>query len=277
MFSDRELSDAVAAVRAKHAPDALVLDCERDFETLPPAQAEELGLVTESLDPASYPDEWLPVDAPDLLRRYASDDLTVGAPGDGGVAWTHQTVPPVVLVKPRLTGSPDAFVDFLLAEALVEVGLDEPEHFLGFFEASYRDLAAAVGDRLDPVGTYQLAAALYDAYLGLQTREAFADWESSHPDLFDAWVDAGERLEPRLADLPSDLAAGTTGFGDAAELACSAVKHTVDQSSTSPRSHAREDGIELPTPFAALDTAAYRDHGATFAVRWAEKTFDRLE
>jgi len=283
MFTDRELTAEVAAVRDAHAPDVLVLDCARDFETLPPAQAEELGLVTESLEPASYPAEWLPDDAPDLLRQYASDEFTVGAPGDGGVAWTHQTTPPVVLVKPRLAGSPDAFVDFLLAEALVEVGLELPEHFLGFFGERYRDLARAVADRLDPVGTYQLAAALYTAYLGLHTREVFAGWDGEQPGqdarpaLHDAWVDAGERLEPRLADLPSDLAAGSTDFGDAAELACSAVKHTVGQRSTSPRSHAREDGIDLPTPFGALDTAAYREHGADFAVQWAEKTFDRLD
>jgi len=261
MFSDRTLPPAVAAVRDAHAPEALVLDCAQDFETLPPAQAEELGLVTESLDPASYPTAWLPDDTPDLLRRYASDEFTVGAPGDGGVAWTHQTRPPVVLVKPRLAGSPDAFVDFLLAEALVEVGLDVPEHFLGFFGERYRDLATATADRVDPVGTYQLAAALYTAYLGLHTRETFADWEDDRAALHDAWVDAGERLAPRLADLPSDLAAGSTDFGDAAELACSAVKH----------------GVEPPTPFGALDTAAYREHGADFAVQWAEKTFDRLD
>lgn len=35
--------------------------------------------------------------------------------------------------------------------------------------------------------------------------------------------------------------------------------------------------LELPTPFDALDTAAYREHGPTFAVRWAEKTFAALE
>jgi hypothetical protein len=261
MFTDRELTAEVAAVRDAHAPDALVLDCARDFETLPPAQAEELGLVTESLEPASYPAEWLPDDAPDLLRQYASDEFTVGAPGDGGVAWTHQTTPPVVLVKPRLAGSPDAFVDFLLAEALVEVGLELPEHFLGFFGERYRDLAVAAEGRLDPTGTYQLAAALYDAYLGLHTREAFADWTDGHPDLFDAWVDAGERLEPRLADLSTELARGETGFGDAAELACAAIKH----------------GQAPPTPFGALATDAYREYGADYAVRWAEKTFDRLD
>ena len=283
MFSERALSTDLSAVRDEHAPGAVVLDCARDFETLPAAQAEDLALVTDAFDPRSYPAEWLPAEAPELLHRYASEELTVGAPGDGGVAWTRQTEPPVVLVKPRLEGSPDPFVDFLVAEALVQVGLDRPEHFLGFFGERYRDLARAVADRLDPVGTYQLAAALYTAYLGLHTREVFAGWDGEQPGqdarpaLHDAWVDAGERLEPRLADLPSDLAAGSTDFGDAAELACSAVKHTVGQRSTSPRSHAREDGIDLPTPFGALDTAAYREHGADFAVQWAEKTFDRLD
>ncbi|QLH80426.1 DUF7089 family protein [Halosimplex pelagicum] len=261
MFSERDLSADLAAVRDEHAPDALVLDCARDFETLPAAQAEDLALVTDAFDPRSYPDEWLPADAPELLHRYASDELTVGAPGDGGVAWTRQTEPPVVLVKPRLEGSPEPFVDFLVAEALVQVGLDRPEHFLGFFGERYPDLAAAAEGRLDGTGTYQLAAALYDAYLGLHTREVFAGWADDHPDLFDAWVDAGERLEPRLADLSTELARGETGFGDAAELACAAIKH----------------GQEPPTPFGALDTEAYREYGADYAVEWAEKTFDRLD
>ena len=260
-FTDRDLPAALAAVREDHAPGALVLDSARDFETLPSARAEDLGLLVDSLDPLSYPDSWLPPDAPELLVRYASDEFTVGAPGDGGVAWTRQTDPPVVVVKPRLEGSPESFVDFLVAEALVQVGLDRPEHFLGFFEARYPDLATTVGDRLDPVETYQLAAALYDAYLGLHTRETFATWDDAYPDLFEAWVDAGERLEPRLGDLPGDLATGNTEFGDAAELACAAVKH----------------GTEPPTPFGALDSPAYREYGADFAVQWAETTFEKLD
>ncbi|WP_436925869.1 DUF7089 family protein [Halosimplex amylolyticum] len=277
MFSERDLSADLVAVRDEHAPGAVVLDCARDFETLPAAQAEDLALLTDSFEPRSYPDEWLPADAPEILRRYASDDLTIGAPGDGGVAWTHQTDPPVVLVKPRLGGSPDPFVDFLVAEALVQVGLDLPEHFLGFFGERYRDLAAAAEGHLDPTGTYQLAAALYDAYLGIHTRQVFADWTGEHPDLFDAWVDAGERLEPRLSALSTDLATGATGFGDAAELACAAVKHTGERSSETSHSQAREAGPELPTPFGALGTEAYREYGADYAVEWAEKTFDRLE
>ena len=37
------------------------------------AIGEELGLLADSLSPTSYPDEWLPADAPALLRQYASD------------------------------------------------------------------------------------------------------------------------------------------------------------------------------------------------------------
>lgn len=256
MFAERPLSDAVEQVRAVHTPEALVLDVERDFETLPPASAEQLGLFVESLDPASYPRSWLPADAPEVLVEYASDTFTVGAPGDGGVAWTRQTDPPIVLVKPRLSGSPEAFVQFLLAEALVQVGLGVPEHFLGFFEGRYREFAGAVSGRLDPADTYQLAAALYEGYLGLHTRPVFADWADEQPPLYDAWVDAGQRLQPRLSSLSQDVASGRTAFGDAAELACSAIKHD----------------IELPTPFGALNTDAYREHGADYALKWAEKT-----
>ena len=256
MFAKRSLPDAVERVRAVHAPDALVVDVEQDFETLPPASAEQLGLFVESLDPTSYPRSWLPADAPELLVEYASDTFTVGAPGDGGVAWTRQTDPSVVLVKPRLSGSPEPFVQFLVAEALVQIGLGVPEQFLGFFEDRYREFASAVSGRLDPADTYQLAAALYEGYLGLHTRPVFADWADEHLQLHDAWADAGERLQPRLSSLSEDVASGRTGFGDAAELACSAIKHD----------------LELPTPFGALHTDAYREHGADYALKWAEKT-----
>ncbi|MFC7156086.1 hypothetical protein ACFQPA_11570 [Halomarina halobia] len=258
MFSQRDLPDDLAAVRETHAPGALVLDCEGDFETLPPARAEDLGLLVDSLDPVSYPGEWLPPDAPAQLRAYAGRDFTVGMPGDGGVTWTRQTVPPIVLVKARTEGSPEDFVAFLIAEALVQAGLGLPEHFLGFFEGRYRDLAAAA--RLPPVDTYQLAAALYDAYLGLHTRETFRGWESDRPRLHAAWADAGERLQPRLSGLSREVAIGRTDFAAAAELACSGVKHDLD----------------LPTPFGALDTSAYRERGADYAVAWARKTFERL-
>jgi hypothetical protein len=263
MFESRGLDGALAAVRETHAPDALVLNTERDFETLDPAVAEELGLLVDGLDPVGYPEEWLPSEVPDQLARYAGSDFTVGLPGDGGVTWTRQTEPPVVFVKPRLRTSPEPFVDFLLAEALVEVGLELPESFLPFFGERYHELAAAVP--LDPPGVYQLAAALYTAYCGLHTREVFADWAGEYPDLFDAWVDAGERLEPRLSDLSTEVARGQTEFPAAAELACSAIKHAAD------------DRIEVPTPFAALDASAYAQTGPEYAVEWARKTFEKLD
>jgi hypothetical protein len=260
MFSERSLSESLQTVRAAHAPAAVVLDCERDFETLPPAQAEQLGLVVDAIDPASAPDAWVPAEAPDVLARFASDEFTVGMPGDGGVVWTRQTDPPVVLVKPRLAGSPDAFIDFLVANALVEVGLGDPEHFLVFFGEQFPAFHDAASALLDPTGVYQVAAACYDAYLGLGTRPVFRDWESSRPDLFEAWLDAGQRLEPRLTGLADAVSGGGTDFGDAAELACSAVKH----------------GSDLPTPFDALDADAYRDHGSDYALEWAERTFEAL-
>jgi len=258
VFDRRPLPDDVAAVRERYAPDAPVLDVETGFETLPPAAAEDLGLLVESLDPATHPAEWLPEDAPAPLVRYAGSDFTVGMPGDGTVAWTRQTAPPTVLVKPRAAGTPEGFLAFLIAEALVRVGTGVPEHALPFFGERYRDLDAAVP--LGGAGVYQLAVALYEAWVGLETREAFEGWQGEHPRLHGAWVDAGERLTGRVGDLPGAVARGETGFADAAELACSAVKH----------------GLELPAPFAALDTAAYRDHGPAYAVEWAERTFERL-
>jgi len=287
MFSERALSPAVEAVREAHAPEALVLDVETDFETLDPAVAEDLGLLVDRLQPHSYPSSWLPADSPALLSQYAGSEFTIGAPGDGSIAWTRQTEPPVVLVKPRIEGSPDSFVDFLLADALVSLGLDvsvpgaegesvetggpglppatsqPPEHFLGFFRGHYPELADATP--LGPAGTYQLAAALYDAWLGLHTRDVFGEWVdgsgSERAALGDAWQDAGDRLEGRLDGLAGEVARGETEFPDAAELACAAVKHA----------------LELPAPYAALDTEAYRNRGAPFAVKWAEKTFDALE
>lgn len=258
MFTERTLANPVASVRADHAPDALVFDCETDFETLPSAQAEQLGLVVDSLDPFSAPASWLPPDAPDVLVRYASEAFTVGMPGDGSVAWTRQTDPPVVLCKPRLASTPDAFAQFLVAEALLQCGLAEPEHFLGFFAETYPAFADATEPLLDPVGTYQTGAACYDASLGLQTRDVFATWEGP---LFEAWLDAGERLEDRLAGLPVALARGETSFADAAELACSAVKHAA----------------EIPPPFGALDASVYLDHGPEYAVEWADRTVTAME
>jgi len=258
MFDRRDLSATLEAVREEHAPGALVLDTERDFETLNPAVAENLAPIVGGFDPVTYPEEWLSPDAPEELYRYAGSEFVVGMPGDGGVAWTTQTVPPTVFVKPRLEGATDAFVDFLVAEALVEAGMDLPEQFVGFFGAGYCDLAAATP--LNGADTYQLAVALYDASLGLHTRPVFESWGDTHPDLHEAWADAGQQLEPRLGDLPGEVARGRVEFAPAAELACNALKH----------------GLDLPPPFAALDTAAYREHGAEFAVRWAETTFEKL-
>jgi hypothetical protein len=267
VFEPRPLSPDLETVRGAYAPDAAVLDCVRDFETLEPAAAEQLGLIADQLDPFAAPDEWLPADAPEVLRRYASDEFTVGLPGDGGVAWTRQTVPPTVIVKPRLEGSPDSFVDFLVAEALVETDMAPAESFLGFFGEHYPELAAATP--LSPADTYQLATALDTAYVGRLTRPVFEAWgetnggDSDHPQLpalHDAWVDAGERLQPRLDGLSGEVAHGETGFAAAAELACAALKH----------------GLDLPDPFTALDTGAYGRNGPAFAVRWAERTFDAL-
>ncbi|MFW5938619.1 MAG: DUF7089 family protein [Halanaeroarchaeum sp.] len=281
MFSSRSLDDDLRAVRDRHAPGSSVLDVDADFETLPPAIAEDLGLFVDGLDPASFPVEWLPDDVPELLRTYASPTFTVGLPGGGTVVRTTQTDPQTILVKKRAEGTPDDFLAFLIADRLVQVGIDPapgslpegtqtsrlPESFLPFFGERYRDLDAAVR-RTDPDTGYsatgqgpgdvfQIANALFDAWVGLYTREIFASWEGTHPRLFDAWIDAGDRLEGRLGGLPGEVARGETDFASATEYACSAVRH----------------GLDLPAPFAALDTAAYRDRGAPYAVKWAEKTF----
>ncbi len=258
MFEERALSPALDRVREAHAPGAFVLDCEADFETLPPDALDELALITDDISPANYPDDWVPESAPEILHRYAGPDLVIGTPGAGSVAWTTQTKPPICFVKARVEGVPESFVDFLIAEALVEIGLDLPEGFLGFFEEEYPALARAVP--LDPNSTYQIANALYTGWRGLHTREVFAEWDDAEPTLHEAWVDAGERLEPRLSNLSSVVATGELDFAEATELACGAIKH----------------GRDLPAPFDPLDTHAYREHGAAFAVRWAEKTFEKL-
>jgi hypothetical protein len=257
-FERRPLTGEVEAAHDAYASDAIVLDVSRDFETLPPAVAEDLGLLADSLAPASYPLEWLPDDVPETLAHYASSDFTIGLPNDGTVVWTRQTVPPMVLVKFRARGTPEAFLQFLLAEAFVELSLDVPESFLPFFGERYAALDAAVDSA--PADVFQVAAALYDAWVGLQTREVFREWDDDYPELYDAWRDAGDRLEGRLTDLPAEVAHGKTSFAAATEYACSAVKH----------------GLDLPAPFAALDTQAYLDHGPAYAVRWAEKTFEQL-
>ncbi|HKL27971.1 MAG TPA: hypothetical protein VJ898_01770 [Natrialbaceae archaeon] len=259
MFEHRSLEDDLGAVRETHAPNTVVLRSTGNFETLPPERAMQLGPFVESFDPLTYDEAWVPPDAPEVLGRLAGGDVAIGAPGDGSIVWTRQTRPPVVIETPRTEGSPSDFVDFLVAEALVEVGLDVPEHFLGFFEESYRDLDDAVP--LGPAATYQVAAALYDAWVGLQTRAVFQTWPDEHPRLGEAWRDAGERLQPRVSSLPEAVATGDTDLADGIELACSGVKHRLD----------------LPAPFGALDVAAYRDRGAPYAVAWAEKVFDALD
>ena len=284
MFSARSLAADLDAVRETHAPGSPVIDVDSDFETIPPAAAEDLGLFVDGLAPASFPLDWLPEDVPELLRRYAGPTFTVGLPGDGTVVRTTQTDPPTVLVKKRAEGTPDGFLALLIADRLVQIGVTPvdgslpddtpqgrlPESFLPFFGERYRDLDAAVR-RPDPdtgasttghgsSDVFQVAAALFDAWAGLYTRDVFASWEGRHSRLFDAWVDAGDRLEGRLGDLSREVARGETDFASATEYACSAVRH----------------GLDLPAPFAALDTAAYRDRGAPYAVKWAEKTFESM-
>jgi hypothetical protein len=258
MFDERSLSSSLERVRERHAPEALVLDCADDFDSLPAEALDDLALLTDSLSPTSYPDEWLPDSVPDVLRRYAGGDLVVGTPGAGSVAWTTQTDPPVCFVKARVEGVPEPFVEFLIAEALVEIGLGLPEQFLGFFGERYPDLDRALP--LGPNGTYQMASALYAGWRGLHTREVFAAWDGEEPELHGAWIDAGQRLEPRLSELPALVASDELDFLEATELACGAIKHDPD----------------LPAPFGALDTHAYREHGPPFAIRWVERTFKTL-
>ncbi|GAB6879502.1 hypothetical protein JCM17823_17760 [Halorubrum gandharaense] len=286
MFSPRELPADVEAVRDRHAPDSPVLDVDADFETLPPAAAEDLGLFVDALAPASYPDSWLPDDAPELLRRYAGPDFTIGLAGGGTVVRTTQTEPPTLLVKKRAETTPDDFLALLIADGLVQIGAEPstntadrlPETFLPFFGELYPDLdravrsppapdtatddeSADVAATLDtgygPNDAFQVANALFDAWVGLHTREVCAEWEGDHPRLYETWVDAGERLTGRLDGLTGEVARGETDFPTATEYACSAVRH----------------GLDLPAPFDALDTAAYRERGAPYAVKWAEKTF----
>ena len=302
MFSSRSLDADLDAVREEHAPESPVIDVDADFETLPPAAAEDLGLFVDGLSPASFPAEWLPDEVPELLRKYAGPAFTIGLPGDGTVVRTTQTDPQTVLAKKRAEGTPDDFLAFLIADRLVQIGVSPtpgslldgaasgsrsdgaasgsrsddaspdrlPDSFLPFFGERYRDLDAAIR-RPDPgtgasttgygpTDVFQVATALFDAWVGLYTRDAFASWEGRRPRLFDAWLDAGDRLEGRLGDLSGEVARGETDFASATEYACSAVRH----------------GLDLPAPFAALDTAAYRDRGAPYAVKWAEKTFGSM-
>ncbi len=260
MFSRRELSATLSSARQQYAPEAVVLDVAQDFEILPPAAAEDLGLFVERLDPATYPAAWLPDNAPRALQQFGSSTFTIGMPGDGTVVWTAQTEPPTVLLKKRAEGTPNAFLELLLAEAFVQIDCGVSEHFLPFFGEQYAELATRTG--LGAADVYQIAAALFEAWVGLQTREVFRSW-SDTPEfkpLYETWVDAGQRLEGRLSDLSRAVAHGEMTFPEATEYACSAIKHD----------------RELPTPFAALDTEAYAAYGAEYAVQWADKTVAAL-
>jgi len=260
MFSHRALSSLLSTARQQYAPEAVVLDVDQDFEILPPAAAEDLGLLVDALDPATYPAEWLPDNAPQALQQYASSTFTIGMPGNGTVVWTDQTDPPTVLLKKRAEGTPEAFLEFLVAEAFVKIDCGVPEHFLPFFGEQYATLAEKTG--LGPADTYQIAAALFDGWVGLQTREVFESWndDPTFEPLYETWRDAGQRLDGRLGELSGSVAHGEMTFPEATEYACSAIKH----------------GRELPTPFAALDTDAYREYGADYAVQWADKTVTAL-
>ncbi|PSQ42800.1 hypothetical protein BRD17_07835 [Halobacteriales archaeon SW_7_68_16] len=256
MFGTRSIPEDLDALREAVAPESIVLDADRDFETLPPMAVEDLGLVVDDLDPVSYPAAWFPDDVPETVRRRATGDLTLGLPGDGSVVWTGQTDPPVVVVKPRTAGSPTDFVDFLIAEALVAVGGPVPEDPLAFFTDGYADLAAAVP--FGPAETYRLAAALYDGYCNLNARPTFREWGDEYGRLGAAWTDAGDRFTERVDGLPAALARGRTTIPEATEIACSALKHDID----------------VPAPFDALDTGIYGDRGAPFAVEWARRVTD---
>jgi hypothetical protein len=177
MFDHRELSSPVAAIKDAYAPNAIILDVESDFETIPPAIAEGLGIFVESVTPSSYPTDWLPSDAPSPLIQYAGSEFTIGMPGDGTVTWTRQTTPPTILIKQRAAGTPTQFLEFLIAEAIVQIDTGVPEHFLPFFESAYTELDSAVP--LGPAEVYQLAVALYDAWVGLQTRPTFNSFRCS--------------------------------------------------------------------------------------------------
>lgn len=259
MFAEHDLADDVTELRDELVPDGLVLDVDREFETMDPEWGYELALITDSMDPVTYPEEWVPTSAPRALRRLTDGDLTIGQPGDGGVAWTTQTTPPLVFVKPRLEKVPTGFRDFLIAEALLQVALGVPEEPLAFFGEEYRSLQDAAGG--EPKLAYGLAVALTEGWRGLVTRERFRAWETDYPRLHEHWADAGERLADRVADLPRLTANGRLGIADATELACSAIKH----------------GLDLPKPYAALDVEAFREQRAAFAIQWVAQTIASAE
>lgn len=259
MFHPYGLRDDLQELRDDLAAEVEILECDREFEAMPEDWVYELAFITESIDPVAYPGSWIPPNAPSAMGRYTRADPAIGLPGDGGVTWTVQTDPPLIFVKPRLTGAPEDFRDFLVAEAILQLSLEHPETAIAFFGESYPSLQEAAGD--DPDLAFRLAVSLFDAWKGLETREQFRTWDGSYPRLHRAWADAGEQLQPRIDALPRLLSDGSLRFGEATELACSAIKHDLD----------------LPSPFGALDVEAFRERGASFAVRWTETTVDQLD
>lgn len=253
MFAARDLSDDLAALRDEHAPSARVVETEQEFETMPTDWLFELAIVTDELQPLAYPADWLPDDATSAARRTTDRDPAIGMPDDGSVTWTRQTEPPMVFIKPRAAGLPDEFCDFLIGEALVELGAAYPETPVCFFRERYRSVQSAVGS---PTVAYQLAAALRTGWIGRETRTIFTEWADPYPGLHAGWVDAGDRLRDRVESIPTLLNTGEIAFGDATELACSAIKHD----------------LALPAPFAAIDVEAYSEQGPEFAERWIEET-----
>lgn len=254
MFTAHHLTPELEELRDELLPSALVLECEQEFEAMPEDWVYELALITESFDPLSHPEEWIPTDAPPSVGRLADGEPSIGMPGDGGISWTAQTEPPLVFLKPRLQGVPEGFRDFLIAEALLQCSLGLPEEPVGWLGEEYPAFQEAAGGA--PDAAYRLAAALMEGWNGLETRDHFATWESGYPGLHHAWVDAGDRLVERIDSLPRLVANGTLSFVDATELACSAIKHE----------------LALPSPYDALDEDAFREHGPAFAIRWTAET-----
>lgn len=252
MFSERALPDDLDRLREEHAVDCQVLDSAQEFETMPEEWVYDLALVTEDIHPLAHPAEWIPEDAIPAVQRTAGVDPAIGMPDDGSVTWTRQTEPPLVLVKPRASQLPETFRKFLIAEAIVEVGMDLPETPVCFFRDRYQEVESILGE---PTAGFQVAAALRRAWIGRQTRDVFSGWADAYPPLHRAWRDAGDRLEGRVENIPALLTANELEFAGATELAGNAIKH----------------GIDLPAPFDALDVTAYADEGAPYALAWLEK------
>lgn len=253
MFTRRDLPDDLADIRTEHAARARVLETDREFETMPQDWIYDLAMITEDIQALRHPTSWVPDDAPAALQRTTGRNPAIGLPTDGTVAWTRQTDPPLVFVKPRAEGLPAGFRDFLIAEALLEVGIQAPETPICFFRDEY---PAVHGVFDDPQDAFQSAAALTTAWIGGQTRETFLTWAETSPRLYDVWEDAGSRLRGRIEELDSLIASGQLRMPDATELACSAIKHD----------------LALPAPFDALDVEAYIEQGAPFGRRWIEES-----